>query len=645
MAINSSVSSLENSSKSPDKKWGKLIPSLVWIVGFHILSACGGDSPDAPITPPTPNPTPKEKVGTNNPPTLNLPDTMKFKLKDHPTTTDFNKELLNLVSDDNTSKDKLTIEINPNPDFSKGGTTKISVKVTDNGKDSKWKVWEKKSSSAKTVVKVEAEKPKKSPANYAEIVNTSANEMLGISESTSAYWAKTGERPKTCIETAKKNGFLDFQMFLSQLTPDKKRELAQKIKANTGTVLRESSESFNNIEDPRVDDRGSEDTPDDHDNEQVKTFSGRDNEGKLTYTSPLAHLDMGPEGSDYRIQTNDWKGVVDNHRKRDDDELNRRFFKQIAKHLTKKWKATILDTHWHTSIWEINMSDNLYTKKLSLYKHFAKVLAKNKWNLKCMTIVDNGDESYWTVDEGRNKQCKIIGEISRLVESMKQLVAEWKITKEDIKWTLIPMTFTVGKNDLKQDRWTNKISKQLADDMKDLGIEFQFIQQWSPLFQWWEIGRSPSNSCLSPIVSANTFVCEALADMGIKTKKIKYDAQTDGIRANDYASGFLRDFNSTCKNFLSADKFPTKLDLTGRDSFSLAEFFPETLIERFGKEKFVCNTPRGKVNLDQEIKTADIKKYDYNDKNWKEKGIEIFLVNKEGKKHKLDISRKPNIVF
>ncbi len=133
-------------------------PAYYYSVGVLIAwfsVACGGDGGgDIPTT-----------KGVNNAPTLNLPDTMKFDLKNHPTIADFNKELLKLVSDDNTSKDKLTIETNPNPDLTHSGTTNTTITVSDNGKDSKWKIWEKKSSTAKTVVKVSDTRKLEIPTN------------------------------------------------------------------------------------------------------------------------------------------------------------------------------------------------------------------------------------------------------------------------------------------------------------------------------------------------------------------------------------------------------------------------------------------------------------------------------------------------
>ncbi len=120
----------------------------VGILTAWLLVACGGDSGWDIPTPTAPT------KGVNKAPTMQLADTLKFDLKNKPTTAIFKKKLLEMIADDNTSDDKLTLAITPTLDFSKEGTTSVTVKATDDGKDSKGKMGEKKSSTAKTVVKV-----------------------------------------------------------------------------------------------------------------------------------------------------------------------------------------------------------------------------------------------------------------------------------------------------------------------------------------------------------------------------------------------------------------------------------------------------------------------------------------------------------
>lgn len=141
-------SAIEHTEKNKNKKnKNKILPTVI-LTGASIFNiACWGDDPVTPPTPPI-------KKGTNDAPSLNMADTLRFDLKNKPTTADFNTELLKWVSDDHTPDNKLTITTQPAPDLSKIGTTNIKVTVTDDGTDSQGKMGTKKSSSKNTVVKV-----------------------------------------------------------------------------------------------------------------------------------------------------------------------------------------------------------------------------------------------------------------------------------------------------------------------------------------------------------------------------------------------------------------------------------------------------------------------------------------------------------
>ncbi len=142
-------------------------PAYYYSVGIltaWLLVACGGDSGwDIPMPAPKPKPTPTK--GVNKAPTLQLADTIKFDLKDKPTIADFKKKLLEMIADDNTPDDKLTLDMGTNIDFSKEGIVTVTVKATDDGKDSKGKMGEKKSSTAKTVIEISDTRKLEIPTN------------------------------------------------------------------------------------------------------------------------------------------------------------------------------------------------------------------------------------------------------------------------------------------------------------------------------------------------------------------------------------------------------------------------------------------------------------------------------------------------